>query len=157
MRRGLVLLCAICALSFFGCSKSGQGGSGSPEDLEYEGMGEGNIPTAKPGSELADVNFGFDSSELNSSAQSTLRQNADWLKKNSGTRVVVEGHCDERGTPEYNMALGERRASSVKSYLRSLGVASDNMSTVSYGEELPLDTGHTESAWSQNRRAHFSV
>ncbi|MCB0358406.1 MAG: peptidoglycan-associated lipoprotein Pal [Bdellovibrionales bacterium] len=137
------------------CSKSGSGGTGmgSADD----GMGEGNIPLAQPGQELADVNFAFDSSELNGGAQSTLRDNGQWLMDNPGKRVVIEGHCDERGTNEYNMALGERRARSVYQFLRSLGVQSEQLSTISYGEELPLDPRSNEAAWAKNRRAHFAI
>jgi peptidoglycan-associated lipoprotein len=120
-------------------------------------MGEGNIPVAGPGSELKDVNFAFDSSSLDSRAQSVLRANSQWLLDNPGRKVVIEGHCDERGTNEYNLALGERRARATFDFLRSLGVKADNMSTISYGEELPLDPGQSEDAWSKNRRAHFSM
>ncbi|MCB0323850.1 MAG: peptidoglycan-associated lipoprotein Pal [Bdellovibrionales bacterium] len=141
----LALLCA--------CSKSGRGGTGSPDDA----MGEGNIPLAEPGSELADVNFAYDSAALSSSAKNTLRENAQWLLDNPSTNVVVEGHCDERGTAEYNMALGLRRSQSVSDYLRSLGVSGSQLDQVSYGEELPLDPASNESAWSKNRRAHFSA
>ena len=79
------------------------------------------------------------------------------MLQNEGIKVEVEGHCDERGTNEYNMALGERRATAAADYLRSLGVSGDRMRTVSYGEELPLDPRHNEEAWAKNRRVHFSV
>ena len=82
---------------------------------------------------------------------------AEFLKNNPGAAVLIEGHCDERGTPEYNMALGERRAASAKSYLVSLGVKGGGLSTVSFGEEKPVDPGHNEEAWAKNRRAHFVV
>jgi len=150
--RKLVLLLAVLVPFTLACSKSGRGGAG---DSDYSG--EGNIPVAGADSILSDINFAFDSSEISSAAQQTLSAHSDWLKQNSGTPVVVEGHCDERGTIEYNLALGERRASAVKDYLRSLGVDSSQLSTVSYGEELPLDPGHSEAAWAKNRRAHFSV
>jgi peptidoglycan-associated lipoprotein len=135
------------------CSSSGKGGTGSPDDA----MGDGNIPIAEPGSELADVNFEFDSVALAGSARSTLSQNAQWLNDNPDVDVVVEGHCDERGTAEYNLALGLRRAQAVSDHLRTLGVASGQLDMVSYGEELPLDPRSTESAWAKNRRAHFSA
>ena len=83
--------------------------------------------------------------------------NAEVLKKNTTWAVTIEGHCDERGTAEYNLALGERRASAVKAYLASLGIAADRMKTVSYGKEFPFDTGHTEEAWGKNRRGHFVI
>ncbi len=147
------LLCVLLLTTAAACSKSGKGGKGSADDS----MGEGNIPVAGPGSELKDVNFSFDSSSLDSRAQSVLRANSQWLLDNPGRKAVVEGHCDERGTNEYNLALGERRARAAYDFLRSLGVKSDNLSTISYGEELALDPGHSESAWDKNRRAHFSM
>lgn len=101
------------------------------------------------------VYFAFDSSELSATAQRTLRDNATWLKAHPEVNVVIEGHCDERGTIEYNLALGQRRASSVRDYLTSLGVERGRMRLVSYGEERPVDPGHNEAAWSQNRRAAF--
>jgi len=116
-----------------------------------------NIPVAQPGGPLADVNFGFDSYALNSSAKGTLEANAAWLRQNADKSVQVEGHCDERGTNEYNMVLGMNRARSAFDYLRSLGISADRMSTVSYGEELPLDPRHNEEAWDKNRRAHSNV
>lgn len=153
MRRVRLFVLLIALVFAFGCSKSGKGGAGTPEDA----MGEGNIPLAEPGSELKDVNFDFDSSALSSSAQSTLRENARWLLDHPGQAVTVEGHCDERGTAEYNMALGERRAQSAADFLRSMGVKKDRMNTISYGKELPLDPGHSEAAWAKNRRAHLAL
>ena len=119
--------------------------------------GEGNIPVAEAGKILKDVNFAFDSYELDSTARAILKRNANWLLENSGVNFEVEGHCDERGTNEYNMALGEKRAQAAADYLRSLGIADGRMRTVSYGEELPLDPEHNEEAWAKNRRAHFSA
>jgi peptidoglycan-associated lipoprotein len=86
-----------------------------------------------------------------------LRENAAWLKKNPKMKIQIEGYCDERGTAEYNLALGERRANMTKKYLLSLGISSDRISTISYGEERPLDPGHNEEAWGKNRRAHIVV
>jgi peptidoglycan-associated lipoprotein len=100
------------------------------------------------------VYFAFDSSELSEAARRTLQANAHWLNGND-VNVVVEGHCDERGTIEYNLALGERRASSVRDYLTSLGLDRVRMRIVTYGEERPVDPGHMESAWAKNRRAAF--
>ena len=154
MRRVRLLLMVVLAVTLAACSKSGKTGTGDAGD----GMDSGsNIPLAKPGSELPDVNFAFDSSALSSAAQMTLKDSGRYLLDNPGKNVVVEGHCDERGTNEYNLALGERRARSAYDFLRSLGVKKEQLSTVSYGEELPLDPGHNESAWGKNRRAHFSV
>jgi peptidoglycan-associated lipoprotein len=106
---------------------------------------------------LKTIYFAFDKSELTESARATLRQNANWLKANPDWGVVIEGHCDERGTIEYNLALGQRRASSVRDYLSSLGVESSRIRTVSFGEERPADPGHNEAAWAKNRRAESKV
>ena len=154
MRRVRIAVCMLLTIGLFACSSS-RGGKANPEDGGTGG--DGNIPLANPGSEMPDITFDFDSSSLSASAQGTLRENARWIMDHSGTGVQVEGHCDERGTNEYNLALGERRARAAYDYLRSLGVKKDQMSTISYGEELPLDPSHDESAWSKNRRAHFSV
>ncbi len=109
---------------------------------------------------LADLNiqnvyFDFDKSSIRPDAREILKANADIFTKNSAAKIVVEGHCDERGTAEYNMALGERRAQEVKQYLVNLGIDAGRIETVSYGEERPADQGHTEDAWAQNRRAQF--
>ncbi len=99
------------------------------------------------------VFFALDSSVLSSEAQATLERQAAWLKQHGGVNVVVEGHCDERGTREYNLALGERRGTAARNYLESLGVPSGRISTVSYGKERPAVAGSDEAAWAQNRRA----
>lgn len=99
------------------------------------------------------VFFDYDSSVINSEGQDTLQKQADYLKKNPSVNVTVEGHCDERGTREYNLALGERRANAAKNYLVSLGVDAGRIQTISYGKERPAVVGDDESAWSQNRRA----
>jgi len=101
------------------------------------------------------IHFEFDSAQLTDPARALLREKADWLKANPSHSIVVEGHCDERGTTEYNLALGERRADAVKQYLKDLGIGSFRMTTVSYGEERPLDPGQNEAAYSKNRRAQF--
>jgi len=106
---------------------------------------------------VGDVFFSFDNSGLSADAQEQLKQDAAWLSSNAAKNVVIEGHCDSRGTAEYNLALGERRASSAKEYLVRLGVASSRLETVSLGEERPFDTGKGEKAWAKNRRAHFIV
>ena len=108
-------------------------------------------------SPLKPVFFPLDSSELDAEGQATTSANAELLKKYGAWAVTVEGHCDERGTAEYNLALGERRAAAVKAYLVSLGIAADRLRTVSYGKELPFDSAHSEIAWSRNRRAHFVI
>jgi peptidoglycan-associated lipoprotein len=104
-----------------------------------------------------DIYFEFDSSALLPMAQETLSQKADYMMHNAGQKVVIEGHCDERGTAAYNLALGERRADAAKAFLVNLGVDAAQINTISYGEERPVDMGHTEEAWAKNRRAHFEV
>ena len=104
-----------------------------------------------------DVLFAYDSSELDSASMALLKVKAEWLMANPGQRATVEGHCDERGTTEYNLALGERRAAVVKAYLVNLGVSSSRLSTISYGEEQPIATGASEGAYRLNRRAHFAI
>jgi peptidoglycan-associated lipoprotein len=106
---------------------------------------------------LADVFFDFDSSALKDEARATLQKNAEWLKRWPSTKVTVEGHADSRGTSEYNLALGDRRASVVRDYLVSLGVAGDRVQAISKGEEAPVCTEENESCWSQNRRGHFII
>ena len=104
-----------------------------------------------------DIHFEFDKYDIRREDEEILRENAAWLKKNPKMKIQIEGHCDERGTAEYNLALGERRANMTKKYLLSLGISSDRISTISYGEEKPLDPGHNEEAWAKNRRAHTVV
>jgi len=104
---------------------------------------------------LGDVFYEFDSSELSADAEDQLKQNAAWMGANAAAATLVEGHCDERGTSEYNIALGERRAGNAKEYMVRLGVPAASIETMSYGEEKPFAPGHDESAWSKNRRAHF--
>jgi peptidoglycan-associated lipoprotein len=106
--------------------------------------------------ELQTVHFGFDDWDLTPEARALLDANARWLKANPQVNVQIGGHCDERGSPEYNLALGERRARHVRDYLIQQGVPADNLTAVSYGEEMPVDPGHTEAAWAKNRRAEFS-
>ena len=101
------------------------------------------------------IYFPYDSSELSLRAQAILREKADWLRNNPGLTAIIEGHCDERGTTEYNLALGDRRAESVKIFLTNLGIAPTRLLTISYGEERPIDPGHSEAAWAKNRRAQF--
>jgi peptidoglycan-associated lipoprotein len=107
--------------------------------------------------ELGDVFFDLDASTIKDEGRTTLTTNANYLKRWTSVRVTVEGHCDERGTAEYNLALGDRRANSVKAYLVSLGVPAANITVVSKGKEAPVCTEHAESCWSQNRRGHFVV
>lgn len=107
--------------------------------------------------ELGDVFYAFDSAALDAVSRNQLDENVQWMMDNPDASVVIEGHCDERGTGEYNIALGERRAESAKNHMVNAGIEPSRMQTVSYGEERPFDPGHDEAAWAKNRRAHFVV
>jgi peptidoglycan-associated lipoprotein len=116
------------------------------------------VAAAKPeASGLEDIHFDFDKSVLRAADRYLLNLHAAWLLKNAAYNVLIEGHCDERGTTEYNLALGERRAKEAMQYLIGLGVEKERLKTISYGEERPLDPGHTEEAWAKNRRDHFVI
>ncbi len=117
---------------------------------QFEGTGE-----VAAGGVFQDVSFAFDSDQLDGSAMEAVRSNAGILESNAGLRVEIEGHCDERGSSEYNLALGARRARGVRDALIGLGVSSERMSTVSYGEELPLCKDTSEACWAENRRGHL--
>jgi peptidoglycan-associated lipoprotein len=104
-----------------------------------------------------DIYFNFDKSTLTPAAQDNLLRKAEWLRENTDATVTIEGHCDERGTNEYNLALGDRRAESSKSFLIDLGIDPSRLTTISYGEERPVDPRHMEEAWDKNRRDHFVV
>jgi len=147
----LALVSALFLLA--ACDSAGTDANGA------NGSGGGSVPASGPGSQ-ADLStnigdrvfFAYNSDVLSSEGQATLQRQAGWLKQYGNVRIVVEGHCDERGTREYNIALGERRATATKNFLVSLGVAADRVSTISYGKERPAVVGNDESAWSQNRR-----
>ncbi|HEX2243512.1 MAG TPA: peptidoglycan-associated lipoprotein Pal [Gammaproteobacteria bacterium] len=117
----------------------------------------GKPPITSSSSPLKDVLFEFDSYDLRGTARDVLRGNAEWLKSNPSARIEVEGHCDERGTSEYNLALGAKRSQTAKDYLVSLGISPERISTISYGEEIPVCTEPNENCWRQNRRARFVV
>jgi peptidoglycan-associated lipoprotein len=141
-----VVLLAGCDANSGSGSMNGSGGTGggpvrpgSQEDL-VQNVGDR-------------VFFDYDSASIDGTSQATLEKQAAWLKQYSSINVTVEGHCDERGTREYNLALGERRAAAAKKYLVGLGVAASRISTISYGKERPAVVGSDESSWSQNRRA----
>jgi peptidoglycan-associated lipoprotein len=104
-----------------------------------------------------DIHFDFDKYDLRPDARNVLDRKVVFLNQNSSIRSQIEGHCDERGTNEYNLALGERRANAAKQYLTTAGISAGRLSTISYGEERPLDPGHNEAAWARNRRAHFVI
>lgn len=106
---------------------------------------------------LNDVHFDYNSNGLDDSAKQILKMNADWLMAHPGVKVEIEGHCDERGDEAYNLALGAKRAKAVYNYMVTLGVDKDRMRTISYGESMPIDPGHDETAWAANRRVHFAV
>ena len=157
-----------------GAGSSGAGSAGSPGAGAGEGarggagesdtgasslkqLQEGKSPVTPASSPMKDIYFGFDRYDLSSDARTILRANADWLKNNSTARVEIEGHCDDRGTNEYNLALGAKRAQAAREYLTTLGVAAARLSTISYGEEIPVCKEASESCWSQNRRARFVI
>jgi len=163
---GVVVVGLLVAVVGSGCSskKKGPEAGAAAGGVGEEGLGAGSsLERAKqgmqPGEEgpLKDIHYAFDSSELDEPSRVTLRDNGNWLKDHTTAKVEVEGHCDERGTVEYNLALGAKRARAAKDYLVTLGVASDHLTTISYGEELPLCHEHTEDCWQRNRRAHFVV
>jgi peptidoglycan-associated lipoprotein len=145
--------------------KPGEGAGGAGAGLGEEGLGAGgsSLERAKRGlgpeenGILADVHFGYDSTEIDSSARDALSQNLGWLRQNSRAKIEIEGHADSRGTIEYNLGLGAKRAKAVKDYLSTQGVASDRISTISYGKELPLCHEENDACWARNRRAHFVI
>jgi peptidoglycan-associated lipoprotein len=114
-------------------------------------------PSGDTGEKLAleDAFFDYDDFSLRQDAKTALERDGKFLEKNASTKVVIEGHCDERGSVEYNLALGEKRARAAKDYLVSYGVSGGRLTTISYGKERPFDPGHDESAWAKNRRAHL--
>jgi peptidoglycan-associated lipoprotein len=145
----LFLVTACETPSQTGSSVNGGGANGMGGDSNIGEDGTGRIP----GTDISDrVFFDYDSSVIRSDGQDTLKAQAGWLKKNPGSKVTIEGHCDERGTREYNIALGERRANAVKNYLVSQGVSASRISTVSYGKERPAVVGSNEEAYAKNRR-----
>ena len=110
---------------------------------------------ARKGMKLEPIYFDFDQAVILDSQRQTMAKNSEWLKAHSQARIRIEGHCDERGTSEYNLALGQKRADAAKRFLEGLGISDERMMTVSYGEERPAAEGHTEEAWAKNRRAEF--
>ncbi|AFK52747.1 MAG: peptidoglycan-associated lipoprotein [Tistrella sp.] len=160
------ILTAVAALAFMAaCSSAPEdtgstGASGATSSSSY-GSGQGTVSTgAQPGSweyvqqTAGDrVFFELDSSSLTAEGRQTLSVQADFLRANPAQRIVIEGHADERGTREYNLALGDRRATAAKNYLVALGISPDRIETISYGKERPAVLGSDEAAWAQNRRA----
>lgn len=140
-----------------GTGAGGHGGAGGgirTEDSRYgESSGIGSGTQEDLVAYVGDrVFFGLDSSDINAEAQAILQRQATWLKSNPRISITVEGHCDERGTREYNLALGDRRATSVRKYLISLGIEPNRVSTISYGKERPAVLGSNDAAWAENRR-----
>ncbi len=126
----------------------------SPTPSSIDRLRQGETTSSGP---VKDVYFAFDSYDLRSDARETLKANADWLKAHPSVRVEIEGHCDERGTNQYNLALGAQRAQAAKGYLVTLGIAGKRLSTISYGEEVPSCREQTEKCWQKNRRDRFVV
>lgn len=166
--RLITILMMVAALAAGGCAKKKKttaldesttlgGGAGSETGLA-EGSSLDRFKRGlgpEEGGVLKDAHFAYDSYELDGTARDVLAANAEWLKDNARARTEIEGHCDERGTVEYNLALGARRAKAVKDYLTTLGISGDRLSTISYGEELPLCRDASESCYARNRRVHF--
>lgn len=128
-----------------------------PEPVTEDSVGSKSLDDLNRNSPLKPIFFVLDGSEVDQAGQQALASNAEVLKKFPSWQVTIEGHCDERGTAEYNLALGERRAVAARTYLLSLGIAAERIKTVTYGKEFPFDPGHDEGAWAKNRRAHFVV
>jgi peptidoglycan-associated lipoprotein len=125
--------------------------------ISDDSLGSKDLDVINKNSPFQPVFYPLDSSDVDQTGQQALNANAEILRKYPTWVITIEGHCDERGTAEYNLALGERRALAAKTYLVSLGIPADRLRTVSYGKEFPFDPGHDEAAWSKNRRAHFVV
>lgn len=147
-------------------AKPGAGMNGAGAGLGEEGLGGAggsSLERAKRGlgpeenGILQDVHFGYDSAEIDSGARDAMSRNLSWLRDNGRAKIEIEGHADSRGTIEYNLGLGAKRAKAVKDYLITQGVAADRISTISYGKELPLCHEETEDCWARNRRAHFVI
>lgn len=133
-------------------AKAAVGQSSSLDQLQ-----QGKPVGTAPSSPLKDIYFDFDRYDLRADARSTLQANAEWLKQNPSATVQIEGHCDERGTAEYNLALGAKRAATAKDYVAALGVSPQRLSTISYGEELPVCHEHNDDCWQKNRHDRFVI
>lgn len=159
----------VAAITLAGCASqkpaAGAGANGGANGgVGQEGVGGSSLQQLQKGSlgsegqgPLGDIHFDFNDATVRPQDSDILKTNADWLQKNPNTRVQVEGHCDDRGSAEYNLGLGAKRAQATKDYLETLGLAANRISTISYGKELPLCTEETEDCWQQNRRGHFVV
>jgi len=164
-RSALLVLVLAVALAGPGCKKKAPGPGEGMEGagLGEQGMGGSSLERAKRGlgpeenGILTDVHFGYDSAEIDSGGRDVLGKNVGWLRQNSRAKIELEGHCDSRGTIEYNLGLGAKRAKAVKDYLVGQGVGADRISTISYGKELPLCQEENEACWARNRRVHSVV
>lgn len=153
---GLVTLISL-GVGLQGCSKKAKEEESSlPTSLNADVPGGGDSDSGKA-SGLQTVTFPYDSNVLDSSAKSKLKENAEILKSRSNLKVQIEGHCDERGGIQYNIALGERRANAARNFLVEAGIAGDRLTIISYGKERPVDPRSSEDAWSKNRRANFVI
>ena len=160
----LAMMCV--ALGVAGCSskKKGVGEGEGAANVGNQGLGDTSLQAlqkgelgASSGGPLHDIHFSYNDYTVQPQDSSVLRDNANWLNAHPQSNVQVEGHCDERGSEEYNIALGAKRAQSAKDYLITLGISPGRISTISYGKELPLCQDHDETCWAQNRRDHFVV
>lgn len=177
------VICIVLILTAVGCQKkvvdpgaamqapaAGTDGTGAAGDMREENLAGQAMIDEGPADEIVtadgvvmnrerfinqDIFFEFDSSTLSADSQAILKAKAEWMTRNAHLSIVIEGHCDNRGTTEYNLALGERRAESVKRFMQDLGLPDSRIRTTSFGEERPLDPGNDEDAWAKNRRAHF--
>ncbi len=168
MKKGILFVALYSSLLLLsGCSmfnkKDGKDGGAdglneaSLDAARERRFSEGGVPTAEGEGAFRDILFDYDSSTLSDMARQDLEYNLEVLRNNSDVKIQLEGHCDERGTAEYNLALGDRRARAVQDVLASLGLQPSRLSTISYGEEVPLDPAHSEDAFARNRRVHFSA
>lgn len=153
------LVLALAAFGAVGCKKKGPKPGVSGTGGEVMGADQGASARAaairEAQNQLQTVYFQYDSSDLDGAAQATLRQDADVINRYPDVRIQIQGHCDERGSEEYNLSLGDRRARAIMDYLVNLGINPARLSTITFGEERPVDPGHDEAAWARNRRGEF--
>jgi peptidoglycan-associated lipoprotein len=165
-RTTVIALCAL-VVALSGCpsktKKGGPGGEDGAGGLGEQGLAGSSLSRAQRGlgpeedGVLKDVHFGYDSADVDPGERDRLAQNIEWLRDNARAKIELEGHCDSRGTIEYNLGLGAKRAKAVKDYLAGQGVGADRLSTISYGKELPLCQDESDACWARNRRVHFVI
>jgi peptidoglycan-associated lipoprotein len=163
----IVITFIFTALVLFGCTNkatvkddaaTGEKKVAAQSDAQSKDMEQSQVTKANAKADAAALGtayFGYNSAKIRKGDQAALNKNAKWLKANNAAKVTLEGYCDERGTAEYNLALGERRAKSAAKYLVSKGISAKNLKTVSFGKDKPVDPGHNEKAWAKNRRVEF--